>query len=44
MRRQVIVSRYGVQTDGDPCLVRGPYGISPWKGIMRFFQEFKEGL
>lgn len=40
----MIVSRYGQKADGDHCPVRGPYKTSPWKGIMQFFQEFKEGL
>lgn len=42
--QQVVVSRHGVKEDGDPCLVRGTRGLSPWKGIMRVFLEFKSGL
>lgn len=39
--RKVVVSRHGVLPNGDPCPTRGSYGLSPWKGIMRFFGEFK---
>lgn len=40
----MVSSRHGIMDNGDPCPVRGLYGSSPWKGIMRFFSEFKEGL
>lgn len=42
--RHVVLSRHGVQDNGDPSPVKGPYSSSPWKGIMRFFLEFKDEL
>lgn len=42
--RGVIATQYGVQPNGDPRLVWGPYGTSPWKGIMNLFQDYKKGL
>lgn len=38
------MSRDEIQVNGDFYLVRGSYGSSPWKGILRFYLEFKEGL
>lgn len=42
--RKVIVSRYGLLPNGEPCPIRGSYGCSPWKGIMKLFKDFKGGL
>lgn len=42
--RQVVAYRHGIQENGDPYPSRGPIGSCPWKGIMRFFSVFQEGL
>lgn len=42
--RRVIALKYGVQIDGNPRQPRGPYGLSPLKGIMKMFHDFNVAL
>lgn len=41
---QVVAAKYGVMVEGDPSATRKTTGRSPWKGIMKNFQDFKGGL
>lgn len=39
-----MASKYGAVEEGEPRLLRGAIGISPWRGIMKFNEDFREGL
>lgn len=42
--RKVVTAKYGSREDWDPLVPRGPYGWSPWRGIMTQLESFKVGL
>lgn len=40
----MVVVKYGIADGWDPSIQRGPYGHSPWRGIMQFLPLFREGV
>lgn len=42
--RRVVVARYGVQNIWLPMTTRGVYECSPWRGIVNYFDTFRQGL
>lgn len=39
-----MASKYGVLANGGPRQSRGSVGLSQWQGIMKFLNEYKEGM